>query len=215
MDGWELVRPPFFGFLFRSYQATARDFIISSDHELDPPAGLVGNSITMSVPDLRQYDLGCGWIETMIAFAFRPTESGLVEVLIEAQNARGFHDLRTEQTFGFSDSLSQQQNTLFVEVLNPNVPNGTNAEMSYFEKDTDDDGRWNFSNLTRGQSYFAQLITSAPVTANEHAIILIGTRAFFSATVDDVKVSGTPHFRWFIRSVQIRIAPGTPQPGIS
>jgi hypothetical protein len=215
MEGWELVRPPFFGFLFRSYQTTFRDFVISSDHELDPPAGLVGNSITLSVPGLDEYDMGCGWIETMIAFAFRPAEAGLVEVLVEGQNALGIHDLRTDQTFGFSDSFSQQQNTLFMEVLNPNLPNGVNAEMSYFEKRSDDDDHWNFSNLSRGQSYFAQLVSSAPVAANQHTIILVGTRTFFSATVDDVKVSGTPHFRWFIRSVQVRIAPGTPPPPIT
>jgi hypothetical protein len=212
---WQVFRPPFFGFLWRHDHSTARDFVISSDHLLDPQAGLVGNWISMSVPDLGQYDLGCAWIETMIGFGFVPTSTGLLEILIEAQNARGVHDLETENCFGFSDSLSIQQNTLFAELLHPNAPEASGAEMSYFEKDTDADGRWNFSNLTRGQSYYAQLISSGPLAAGEHVVILIGTRTYFYSVVDDVKTSGTPSFRWFIGSVQVRTLPGTPPPPIT
>lgn len=215
MDGWELVRPPYFGFLWRQTHSTARDFIISSDHELDPPAGLVGNSVTMSVPDLGSYDLGCGTVETMIGFGFRPTQTGLIEVLIEAQNARGVHDLKTENCFGFSDSRSYQWNSVFLEILHPNAPEQSHAEMSVFEKDTDDDGHWTFSNLTRGQSYYAHLLSSGPIAANEHVVVMIGTYTFFNSVVDDVKTSGTPAFRWFINSVQLRTAPGSPPPPIS
>lgn len=215
LEGWTVVRPPFFGFLWRHAHSTARDFIISSDYLLDPQAGLVGNWVSMSVPDLGQYDLGCGWIETMVGFGFVPESTGLIEVLIEAQNARGVHDLETENCFGFSDSRSIQQNSLFVEILHPNAPEQSHAAMSFFEKDTDSDGNWNFSNLTRGQSYYAQLIGSGPIAAGEHVVILIGTTTFFSSIVDDVKTSGTPSFRWFINSVQLRTLPGTPPPPIT
>jgi len=215
MDGWELVRPPYFGFLWRQSYSTVRDFIISWDHELDPPSGMVGNTITMSVPDLAQYDFGCCTVETMIGFGFRPAETGLVEVLIEAQNARGVHDLKTENCFGFSDSRSYQWNSVFLEILHPNAPEQSHAEMSVFEKDTDDDGSWTFSNLTRGQSYYAHLLSSGPIAANEHVVVMIGTCTFFNSIVDDVKTSGTPAFRWFINSVQLRTAPGSPPPPIA
>ena len=215
MEGWELVTPPFFGFLWRNWRFTGLDFVVSTDFEVDPPAGMVGASITMSVPDLGQYDMGEAYQEAMIAFAYRPAESGLVEVLIEAQNAVGIHDLKTENCFGISDSSTVQSNALFVEVLDPNVPENRAAVMSEFKKDTDDDNRWTFSNLTVGASFFAQLISTRPVAANRTAIVLVGTRTYWWSKVDDVKVSGTPNFRWFIRSVQIHIAPGTPQPPIA
>lgn len=212
MDGWELFQPPFFGFLWRDWIYQGRDFIVTTDFELDPPAGMVGASVTMSTPDLGQYGSGEAYSESMIAFAFRPSASGLVEALIEGQFAHGFHELRTENCFGVSDSSTHQTNELIFEVLDPNAAEARGAVMSEFEKDTDDDRHWLFSNLTPGQSFFAQLVSTRPVAANRSSIILVGTRTYWWSKVDDVKISGTPNFRWFIRSVQVRIAPGTPQP---
>ena len=88
-----------------------------------------------------------------IAFGFEAPVAGLVEVLIDAQSTIGTHDLRTEDEWGWSNSSTVQTNFLKLDVLHPNVPEPSYAEMSSFSFKTDDDHTVHREYLVRGQHY--------------------------------------------------------------
>lgn len=204
---WEVFRPPFFGFDFGFLPVHNSNFTVDREHVLSPPAGLVGLVTTMDDPDAGDFDYASVDAHSQIAFGFVPPVAGLVEVLIDAQSTIGTHDLRTGDEWGWSNSTTHQTSYLMLDVLHPNVPEPSFAEMSTFTLKTDDDETVHRENLTRGQHYFAQLFSSGPVPAGQSVVVTAGARSFDLSGTNDVSIRSRAHFEWFISSVEVRIAP--------
>jgi len=204
---WEVFRPPFFGFDFGFLPVHNSNFTVDREHILSPPAGLVGLVTTMDDPDAGDFDYASVDAHSQIAFGFVPPVAGLVEVLIDAQSTIGTHDLRTGDEWGWSNSTTHQTNFLTLDVLHPNVPEPSFAEMSTFTLKTDDDEAVHRENLTRGQHFFARLFSSGPVPAGQSIVVTAGTRSFDLSGSNDVSIRSRAHFEWFISSVEVRIAP--------
>ena len=204
---FEVFRPPFFGFNFGFVPVHNDNFIVDRIHTLNPSLGDVGIAITMDDGDAGDFDYASGDGFSEIAFGFVPPVSGLVEVLIDAECVECTHRLRTTDEWGWSNSGTGQRNSLVLNVLHPDVPEPSYAEMSIFEMDTDDDTNTVRENLTRGAHYFAQLLTAEPVPAGESIVVCAGTRSFDLSGTNDVSIHSASDFRWFISSVEIRIAP--------
>lgn len=204
---WEVFRPPFFGFDFGFLPVNNSNFTVDREHILSPPAGLVGLVTTMDDPDAGDFDYASVDAHSQIAFGFVPPVAGLVEVLIDAQSTIGTHDLRTGDEWGWSNSTTHQTNFLMLDVLHPNVPEPSFAEMSTFTLKTDDDETVHRENLTRGQHYFAHLFSSGPVPAGQSVVVTAGTRSFDLSGTNDVSIRSRAHFEWFVSSVEVRIAP--------
>ncbi len=204
---WEVFRPPFFGFDFGFLPVHNSNFTVDREHILSPPAGLVGLVTTMDDPDAGDFDYASVDAHSQIAFGFVPPVAGLVEVLIDAQSTIGTHDLRTGDEWGWSNSTTHQTNFLTLDVLHPNVPEPSFAEMSTFTLKTDDDETVHRENLTRGQHFFARLFSSGPVPAGQSIVVTAGTRSFDLSGSNDVSIRSRAHFEWFISSVEVRIAP--------
>jgi len=204
---WFLFRPPFFGFNFGFLPVNNSNFVVDREHILHPPSGLVGIVGTMDDGDAGDFDYASVDAFSEIAFGFEAPITGIVEVLIDAQSTIGTHDLRTEDEWGWSNSTTGQTNFLKFDVLHPNVPEPSYAEMSTFSFRTSDDHSVHRENLTRGQHYFAHLFSSGPVAAGENVVITAGTRSFDISGTNDVEIHSRSHFEWFINSVEVRISP--------
>lgn len=204
---WEVFRPPFFGFNFGFVPVHNDNFVVDRIHTLNPSVGDVGISITMEDDDAGDFDYASGDAFSAVAFAFIPPTTGLVEVLIDAQCVEGTHRLDTEDEWGWSNSSTGQRNFLMLDVLHPNVSEPSYAEMSAFDKETDDDESIVQEKLTRGAHYFAQLFSAGPVPAGQSVIVCAGTRSFDISGTNDVSIDSRSDFRWFISSVEVRISP--------
>jgi hypothetical protein len=205
---WFLFRPPFFGFLFRFVPQASDNFRVDRLLFLDPSSGLVGNEATMDCGDAGDFDYASATAEAQIAFGFEAPTTGLVEVLIDAQSTVGTHDLGMEDEWGWSESWTNQNNYLMINVLHPNVPEPSLSLMSNFYAEFDgDDSSAHRENLTRGQHYFAQLFSAGPVPGGQSVVVTVGTRTFDISAANDVEVHSKTNFQWFINSVEVRIAP--------
>ena len=205
---WFLFRPPFFGFLFRFVPQASDNFRADRLLFLEPSSGLVGNEATMDCGDAGDFDYASATAEAQIAFGFEAPTAGLVEVLIDAQSTIGTHDLRMEDEWGWSESWTNQNNYLMMNVLHPNVPEPSLSLMSNFYAEFDgDDSTQHRENLTRGQHYFAQLFSAGPVPGGQSVVVTVGTRTFDISRANDVEVHSKSNFQWFINSVEVRIAP--------
>lgn len=205
---WFLFRPPFFGFLFRFDPVASDNFVVDRLLYLDPSTGLVGNEATMDCGDAGSFDYASATAEAQIAFGFEAPTTGLVEVLIDAQSTIGTHDLGMEDEWGWSESWTNQNNYLMMNVLHPNVLEPSLSLMSNFYAEFDgDDSTEHRENLTRGQHYFAQLFSAGPVPGGQTVVVTVGTRTFDISAANDVEVHSRTDFQWFINSVEVRIAP--------
>jgi hypothetical protein len=205
---WFLFRPPFFGFLFRFVPQASDNFWVDRLLFLDPSSGLVGNEATMDCGDAGDFDYASATAEAQIAIGFQAPTTGLVEVLIDAQSTMGTHDVGMEDEWGWSESWTNQNNYLMMNVLHPNVPEPSLALMSNFYAEFDgDDSTEHRENLTRGQHYFAQLFSAGPVPGGQSIVVTVGTRTFDISAANDVEVHSKSNFQWFINSVEVRIAP--------
>ena len=205
---WFLFRPPFFGFLFRFAPQATSNFRVDRQHFLDPSAGLVGNEATMDCDDAGDFDAASVTAEAQIAFGFVPPVAGLVEVLIDAQSTISTQHVQIEDEWGFSNAWCNQNNSLMMNVLHPNVPDPSLALMANLYEETDgDDLQADRQNLTPGQHYFAHLFSSGPVPAGQTVVVTAGTRTFDIARANDMELHSRTNFQWFINSVEVRISP--------
>jgi hypothetical protein len=205
---WFAFWPPFFGFNFQFASATTQGYSADRTHFVDPSAGLIGYRATLTSHDERQYELGSLGVFSAIAFGFEAPTAGLVEILVDAQCAVAHHHVAMSDEWGWSDSTTWQQNALSMDVLHPNALPGTDALMSDFRADFDgDDETVDREYLVPGQHYFAHALTSGPVPGGTSVVVQIGTFGADTSKLDDVGVKSVSHFRWFVSSVQVRIAP--------
>ena len=58
-----------------------------------------------------------------------------------------------------------------------------------------------------GEHYFAQGLSSGPVSGGTSVVVEIGTFGADTSKLNDVGVKSVSHFRWFVSSVQVRIRP--------
>jgi hypothetical protein len=183
------------------------DFVVDRFHTLDARAGLVEIQATMVCDDADDFSYASVDASTSVIVVFVAPVAGVVEVLIDAVNTLGTHDLRTQNEWGCSDSSTGQSNHLMLNVLHPNVVEPSYAEMSRFELDTDSDTTTHRENLIRGEHYYAHLFSAGSVNAGETLYICAGTRSFDLSGSNDVGIDSASHFQWFLNSVEVRIAP--------
>lgn len=201
-------RPPFDGFQTGwAVPLETGGFRVACERALDPSAGLVGHDITLDIDSAGDVDAGCGTADTQVSFMFQAPAAGLVEVVILAQCGLGRHELRTEDEWGWSESSTTQRNFLMMHVVHPNVTGPSFAEMSHFPYKTDASRFEQRENIPRGRDVFAQLFSDGPVPAGDFVEIRAGTRSHDCAFTNDVEIHSRSSFRWFLKSVLVRIAP--------
>ena len=205
---WFVFRPPFFGFNFQFSSGSSGGYTADRIHIVDPPAGLIGYRATLTSHDEAEYELGALGVLTAIAFGFEAPTAGLVEILVDAQSAVAHHHVEMSDDWGWSGSTTWQENRLSMDVLHPNALPGVDALMSDFRTDFHgDDETVDREYLVHGQHYFAQGLSSGPVPGGASVVVQIGTLGFDTSKLTDVGVKSESHFRWFVSSVQVRIAP--------
>jgi hypothetical protein len=75
--------------------------------------------------------------DTEGAYVLVAPTTGLVDVLIDAQSTIGTHDLGMEDEWGWSESWTNQNNYLMMNVLHPNVSEPSLSLMSNFYAEFD------------------------------------------------------------------------------
>ena len=205
---WFVFTPPYFFLPSIGFDPiSSENFRVGREWLFDAAAGQVGVIATMDCDDADDIDYASVDTHVDVVMSFTPPVSGVVEVLIDAQNTFCSHDIRTEDEFGWSDSSTGQTNYLSSNVLHPNVVEPSYAEMSTFSVSGNDDDSFHQENLAIGRHYFGHLFSTGSVPAGESVIVTAGTRSFDISGTNDVEIHSRSNFHWFIRSVEVRIAP--------
>lgn len=203
---WFLFRPPFWSFPDRFAPVGSDGFEVSATQSSEAFAGYVGHDVRMNLDDADSFDFASAEVDTRMYFIFEVLADGAVEILIDAQNATGTHDLETRDEWGWSETWTDQTNYLSVHVLHPNVPEPSLAAMSHFH-DEDISTTVHREYLIPGQHYFAHLISAGTVTPGQSVAILVGTHNFEICRANDVGYHSDTSFHWLIKSVEVRIRP--------
>src|SRR5262245_44695521 len=200
---WFVFTPPFFGFLFSQDFVATENFRVDRLLFLDPPSGLVGNEATMDCEDAGDFDIAHVIGDSQIAVSFTPPAAGLIEVLIDAQSASFLHHIEITDEWGFSNAFVEQSNHLMMNVLHPNVPQPSTALMSTVRRSSDGEDLFaDEERLGSGAHYFAQLISSGPVPANQPVIVTAGTRTIDVSHANDMEVHSRSNFKSLINSLE-------------
>jgi hypothetical protein len=205
---WTLFRPPFFGFNMQFAAGVSENFRADREVTLIPGSGLVGHIVTLDDDDAGDFDTAFGRADTVIAFGYEPPVAGRVEVLVDAQNIRGVHDLRFVDEWGWSSGWCHQRNYFLLDVMHPDVPEPSLALMSEFQAGFGSEGRsYHQENLEFGQHYFAAMGSTGPVPAGQSVVVAVGTRTLDVAAADDIEVHSRTEFLWLINSIEVRVTP--------
>ena len=203
---WFLFRPPFWGFLF-SFWSDVEEFQVDRELFLDPPAGLVGNAVSIGCDD-SDWARAQVRAEAQIAFGFTPPVPGILEIVVDTQCVRGTYDLTIRDNFGFSGASAAQYNYIMISLLHPSGPETQVALMDTSAATSDGDDKTLANNhLNIVQHYFAHLFSSQPVRAGESIIVTVGTRSMDFAGAHNMEFHSRSNFQWFISSVEVRIVP--------
>lgn len=202
---FSLFRPPFFDWPDRFEKSQSNDTSVSRQHFSHAFAGYVGHDTSMTV-DGDPF-AGAGMVvETRMGFIFDAPAAGPLEIIVDATNATGTHDIRTTNEWGWSDTDAEQINYLQVEVLHSNVPEYFLAEMSKLTN-RDELTTKHHETLIPGDHYYAHFVGSRPVTAGRSVVILVGTGNLENCKCDDVRFDSDTYFHWLIKSVEVRVRP--------
>lgn len=205
---WHVFTAPFMGSETSTWFRGSSGADGSAAMSVHAASGLVSVApATVEIADADDIDFGGTDAYAAVMCWFEAPATGLVEVLIDAQNLDCEHSLDTEDEWGFSDSWTEQLNHLTLKLIHPNSLNLSDALMSRFYLETDEDQTTRVSYLNRGQHYFAHLYGDGPVQAGEHVYIAVGTHTYDYCSSNDVGMKSDSTFRWFIKSVQARISP--------
>ena len=108
---FSLFRPPFFDWPDRFEKSQSNDTSVSRQHFSHAFAGYVGHDTSMTV-DGDPF-AGAGMVvETRMGFIFDAPAAGPLEIIVDATNATGTHDIRTTNEWGWSDTDAEQINYL-------------------------------------------------------------------------------------------------------
>jgi hypothetical protein len=204
---WFVLRPPFWGFLF-SFSFHGDNFTGDRELLLDPPAGLVGNIVTLDCDDADFSDEARAQADAQVAFGFVPPVAGILQVAVDVQCLQGRYDLSIRDNFGPSGGAAAQVNWITISLLHPDGPDTQVAEMDKSDWGTDGDNlSIEHRRLYPVQHYFANLFSSEPVRAGESIVVAVGTRSLDWAGVGRMDLRSASNYQWFINSVEVRIVP--------
>ena len=199
---WFLFQPPFFSFP-DSFVPVEGGISVSATHFSSAFAGYVGHDVSMRLGDGDSFDLASADVDTRVCLMFEAAANGPLEILIDAQNASGTHDLETRDEFGWSETWTHQANYLTAQVLHPLVGDRLLAEMSSFDNN-DIETTEHQETLITGHHYFLHAATTGPVEAGQSVAILVGSHNWEKCVCNDVGYESDTSFHWTIRSVQVR-----------
>jgi len=204
---WQIFGPefPFWNQAFDGVESDS--FVVRRECLQDERFGFVANWVTMICTDADNFDFASGLADTEVVFIYEAPTSGRLEVIIDASNAAGKHDLRIENEFGFSSHQTDQSNYLSLNVFHPNVSERSLSLMSHFRATGVDDRTYSEASLTPGAHYYGHMVSNGTVAGGDTFFVGVGTRTFDITSADDVAVNSSSDFQWLIRSVEVRIVP--------
>lgn len=183
------------------------NFVVRRETTLNEHSGVVGNIATMDCNDAGSFDLAHAVVDTEVVFIYEAPRAGRLEVIVDAMNAFGHHDLTIEDEWGWSEHWTYQRNYLSLNVFHPNITERSLALMSEFGREGDDDNHWSVRALTPGSHYYGHLLSNGTVQAGDTFFVGVGTRTFDITRANDVEVHSRSNFQWWIRSAEVRIVP--------
>lgn len=183
------------------------NFRVRRDYTLYEHSGAIGNVATMDCDDAGSFDLASAQVDTELVFVYTAPRSGRLEVLVDAMNTFGHHDLDIADEWGWSEHWTHQHNYVSLNVFHPNVAERSLALMSQFDAEGNEDRSWRVRALTPGSHYYAHLLAHGTVQAGDTFFVGVGTRTFDITRANDVEVHSRSNFQWLIRSVEVRVVP--------
>jgi hypothetical protein len=204
---FQLFTPPF-PFWNTAYAEVESDnFRVRRDYTLNEQLGLVANIAEMDCNDAGSFDLAQAIVDTECVFIYQAPRAGRLEVIVDAMNLFGHHDLQIADEWGWSDHWTHQHNYLSLNVFHPNVTERSLSLMSQFDREGNEDATWKVRALTPGNHYYGHMVSNGAVQAGDTFFVGVGTRTFDITRANDVEVHSRSNFQWLIRTVEVRIVP--------
>lgn len=203
------IHPPFDGWQKGFHFANLIGSAFSGSHfnGVDPAGGTLQQQVHLENNDASDFDFAEAVADAQVAFWFQPSVPGKVRMTLEAQCQQSTHSLRTVDEWGWSDSDTNQTNSLMMHVLHPNVAGPSFALTSHFRWKTDVTQEVFRSFIPVGTTVFATLTSEGAIPAGEWVVVRAGTRSTTTSFANDVEIHSTPDFRWLIRTVAIQMIP--------
>lgn len=183
------------------------NFRVVREFTLFEHAGAIGNVAKMDCNDAGSFDFAHAVVDTEVVFIYEAKRSGRLEVIVDAMNTFGHHDLAIEDEWGWSEHWTRQHNYVSLNVFHPAVAERSLALMSQFDAAGNEDRTWSVRALTPGTHYYAHLMSNGAVQAGDTFFVGVGTRTFDITRANDVEVHSRSSFQWLIRSVEVRVVP--------
>jgi hypothetical protein len=204
---FRLFVPPFPLWNTAFNRVESANFKVRHEYNLVESLGVVGNIATMDCDDAGDFDLAHAIVDTEVVFIYQAPRAGRLEVIVDAMNTFGHHDLRIADEWGWSDHWTYQKNYLSLDVFHPAMTARSLALMSQFDHEGSDDATFSVRALTPGNHYYGHMVSDGAVQEGDTFFVGVGTRTFDITRANDVEVHSRSNFQWLIRSVEVRIVP--------
>jgi hypothetical protein len=203
------IQPPFDGFQrgFHFANLAGSGFSGSVVNAVDQSGGNIHQQLHIENRDASDFDFAEAVADAQIAFWFQPSVSGRVRLTLETVCNQSVHSFRSVDEWGWSDSDTNQTNSLMMHVLHPNVAGPSFALTSQFRWMTDVTQDVIRSFIPVGTPVVATLTSDGAIPAGQWVVIRAGTRSTTTSFTNDVEIHSTPDFRWLVRAVAIEMVP--------
>lgn len=202
---WQIFGPPFILWNLAFDRVESDNFVVQREFILFESSGALGNIATMDCNDAGSFDFAHAVVDTEVVFIYQAPATGRLEVIVDAMNTFGHHDLRIEDEWGWSSHWTNQHNYLSLNVFHPNITERSLSLMSNFYREGNDDHTYSERALTPGNHYYGHMLSNGVVQEGDTFFVGVGTRTFDITRANDVEVHSRSNFQWLIRSAEVRI----------
>jgi hypothetical protein len=202
---WTVMAPPFDGWAW-NYYGWRDGFKFTPTLYLDHAGGFMGNRNYLYDSDAGDWDDAFIAYHTQVGFWYKMPKAGILEVWVEARPTEAQHYCSLYDEWGWSGSSVYQYNYITLQVNNGSL---RQSRSSYWWESGYTDGYWNNRYLTINPptSYWHHLYSMESYAKDAWVFVKIGSRSTNSTYANDVRTYSEIDFRWFARSVQLRVAP--------
>jgi hypothetical protein len=206
--GWRKFEPPYDGgYALTDIWLTQSKFIGTASDTVDQAIGQVGMNVHIDMTDVSDADMCFSTVEAGIAFWWQAPATGIPEVAIEAVNARSRHVVTQSEEWGSSSWKQGFEHDLEAWGTHPNL-SLTHSTPVYKENFQGVDTWYNaWDSLEAGQTYLATFVLDGVVAAGDWVLIQAGASQYDDARLNDVTSVWDSQYRWFFKSVSVRIMP--------
>lgn len=202
---WTVRTPPFDGWAWH-FHGWRDGFSFAPTLYLDHAGGFMGNRNYLYDSSASNWDDAYISYHTQLGFWYRMPQTGILEVYVQLQPTEAQHYCSLYDEWGWSGSSVFQYNYVTLQVNN-GAPRY--SQSSHWWESGYTDGYWNnrYLVIDPPTSYWHHLYSMESYAKDAWVFVKIGSLSTNSTYANDVSTYSEIDFRWFAKTVQLRVAP--------